>query len=313
MKSRLISMIFLLVFLGIEIFNFVNNYTGDSFESLRSRFWLIHMGTAFVYIVISTFILKDDLGYYDLLIFFLPIVGCTMLLCENIFSVFKGRIKNSIEEAYNMEKYIKDDIEEEMILQNELNIIGAYDSLTVKTPEEKKKFIFEFNPPNIAFKIEILEKALRDEDINVIHYATVELNRIDVEFQNNIKEMEKKGDSLGIYQAYKRYIDSGILKDFMLEFYLEKSLNLLSKLVEENKELKVEILDITKRLNKKDEYEKILGELVEEKQEVVYIKEMLEFLYLENRYEEMLNFYRKYRDLNLELPDIFNGEVERWP
>lgn len=36
-------------------------------------------------------------------------------------------------------------------------------------------------------KVEILEKALKDEDINVIHYAAVELNRIDVELQKKYK------------------------------------------------------------------------------------------------------------------------------
>lgn len=187
MKNKIINIIILLVFLGIEIYNFKENYNTISFDSLRSNFWLIHMGISAIYIVISTYILKADIGYYDLILFFLPLVGGIILLCELVFSIFKDEIKNNIEEAYDMEKYIKDSVEEQLELQKSLNTIAAYDSLNIKTTEEKKKFIFEFNPPNIDFKVEILEKALKDEDINVIHYAAVELNRIDVELQKKYK------------------------------------------------------------------------------------------------------------------------------
>lgn len=312
MRNKILGLIILLVFLGIECINFSINYGVESFESLRSRFWLFHMFASIIYIFLSTYILKADLGYYDLIIFFLPLLGGIILLCESIFSLFKREMKNSIEEAYDMEKYVKVSEEDEMELQKELNTIAAYDSLTVKTTEEKKRFIFEFNPPNIDFKIEVLEKALRDEDINVIHYAAVELNRIDMEFQKNIKEAEKKGDNLEIYRAYKGYIDSGILKDFMLDFYLEKSLNLLLNLFQVNKKLRDELLVIYEKMEKKLEYENLLKELIEESSEKIYIEKLLEFLYRENRYEELLEYYEKYKNLGIYIPEfLMDGEVKR--
>lgn len=311
MKNKIINIIILLVFLGIEIYNFKENYNTISFDSLRSNFWLIHMGISAIYIVISTYILKADIGYYDLILFFLPLVGGIILLCELVFSIFKDEIKNNIEEAYDMEKYIKDSVEEQLELQKSLNTIAAYDSLNIKTTEEKKKFIFEFNPPNIDFKVEILEKALKDEDINVIHYAAVELNRIDVELQKNIKEAEKTGDKYKLYQAYREYINSGILKNFMLTFYLEKTLDLLLELSGEKGELRKELLTIYERLDKKDEYEKLLQNLIVESEKRELVELMLEFLYKENRYEEMLKYYKKYSNSGAVLPEIFQGEVSQ--
>lgn len=311
MKNKIINIIILLVFLGIEICNFKENYNTISFDSLRSNFWLIHMGISAIYIVISTYILKADIGYYDLILFFLPLIGGIILLCELVFSIFKDEIKNNIEEAYDMEKYIKDSVEEQLELQKSLNTIAAYDSLNIKTTEEKKKFIFEFNPPNIDFKVEILEKALKAEDINVIHYAAVELNRIDVELQKNIKEAEKIGDKYKLYQAYREYINSGILKDFMLTFYLEKTLDLLLELSGEKGELREELLTIYERLDKKDEYEKLLQNLIAESEKRELVELMLEFLYKENRYEEMLKYYKKYSNSGAVLPEIFQGEVSQ--
>lgn len=311
MRNKIINIVILLVFLGVEIYNFKENYNGISFDSLRSSFWLIHMGVSTLYIAVVTYFLKTDLGYYDLLLFFLPLIGGGILLCEFLFSLFKERIVNNIEEAYDMEKYVKDDVEEELELQKSLNTIAAYDSLTVKTIEEKKKFIFEFNPPNIDFKIEILERALKDEDINVIHYAAVELNRIDVEFQKNIKEVEKFGDRLEIYQAYREYINSGILKDFMLTFYLEKSLNLLLELISERKELRVELLSIYEKLERKKEYENLLQTLIDEQGKKELVELMLDFLYRENRYEEMLAYQKRFINLGIVLPEVFSGEGER--
>lgn len=311
MKSKILNYIVLLVFFLVDIINFNLNYREESFDTLRSEFWLFHMGVSIIYILINTTILKNDLGYYDLLIFFLPAVGFFMVFVEEIFSIFKGSIKNSIEEAYDIEKYVKDDGEEGLELQKELNTIAAYDSLTVKTPDEKKKFIFEFNPPNVDFKVEILERALKDRDINVIHYAAVELNRLDVEFQKNIKEQEKKGDKLGLYKAYMEYINSGILKDFMVEVYLEKSLDLLLNLVEGDKTLREELLILYKKADKKVEYEKLLDELIEENPEKRLVEELLKFLYSENRFEEMLEYHQNYKTLDIALPYGFDdGEVK---
>lgn len=310
MKNKIINILILLVFLGVEIYNFKENYNVVTFESLRSKFWLIHMGISVFYIGITTYLLKSDIGYYDLLLFFLPLIGEIILLCELLFSIFKARIENNIEEAYEIGNHIKDSVEEKLELQNSLNTIAAYDSLTVKTTEEKKKFIFEFNPPNLDFKVEILEKALKDEDINVIHYAAVELNRIDVELQNNIKEAEKTGDKFKLYQAYKRYIDSGILKKFMLTFYLEKSLNLLLELGKEKKELREDLLSIYEKLGKKDKYREWLQILIDEEGKKELVELMLEFLYKENRYEEMLEYHKRYSKLGIVLPEVFKREVE---
>lgn len=129
--------------------------------------------------------------------------------------------------------------------------------------------------------------------------------------QQNIKEQEKKGDKLGLYKAYMEYINSGILKDFMVEVYLEKSLDLLLNLVEGDKTLREELLILYKKADKKVEYEKLLGELIGENPEKRLVEEMLKFLYSENRFEEMLEYHQNYKTLDIALPYGFDdGEVK---
>lgn len=99
MRNKIINIVILLVFLGVEIYNFKENYNGISFDSLRSSFWLIHIGVSTLYIAVVTYFLKTDLGYYDLFLFFLPLIGGCILLCEFLFSLFKERIVNNIEKA----------------------------------------------------------------------------------------------------------------------------------------------------------------------------------------------------------------------
>lgn len=91
---------------------------------------------------------------------------------------------------------------------------------------------------NLKIRVEVLKKALKDDDMEVIHYAATELNKLDEKFQNKIKalskQIEKKEELL---KKYREYCESGLLESNILEYY-QKKLNNLSREIEEEKCLK---------------------------------------------------------------------------
>lgn len=306
MKNKTLNILILLIFFVAEIFNFKYNYTSNTYIDLRSRFWLIHLTISFIYIFLFNYIFKVDIGYYDVFILFFPGLGFFIMILGGIFD-FKENIENHIEEAYSMEMYKREKLEEDYInFYIDINTIGAYDSLLVKNSKEKKKFLFEFNPPKISFKVEILQKALLDEDIDVIHYAAAELNKIDVRLQENIKKAEKEKDLYKIYAAYKEYINSGLLFESILKFYQKKTLSLLLQLVEIDKRKEYELLELYGKIGEKTKYEILLKQLLNKNASINLVKKLMRFLYEENRYREMLDIYQKYKNYDIKLPALFN-------
>ncbi|RGY65070.1 hypothetical protein DXA30_06120 [Fusobacterium ulcerans] len=306
MKSKTLNILILIIFFGFEILNFKYNYTSNTYTDLRSSFWLVHLLISFVYIVLFNYIFKIDIGYYDVFIIFFPGLGFFIMILGGFFDIKKD-IENHIEEAYSMEMYKKEKQEEDYInFYLDINTVGAYDSLLVKNSEEKKKFLFGFNPPKISFKVEILQKALLDDDIDVIHYAAAELNKIDVRLQENIKNAEKEKNLYKIYDAYREYIDSGLLFESILKFYQNKTLSLLLQLVEKDKRKEYELLKLYRKIGEKNKYEILLKKLLNKNASLGLVKKLIQFLYEENRYKEMLDIHQKYKNYDIKLPALFN-------
>lgn len=306
MKSKTLNILILIIFFGFEILNFKYNYTSNTYTDLRSSFWLIHLLIASVCIILFNYIFKADIGYYDVFIIFFPGLGFFIMILGGFFDIKKD-IENHIEEAYSMEMYKKEKQEEDYInFYLDINTVVAYDSLLVKNSKEKKKFLFEFNPPKISFKVEILQKALLDDDIDVIHYAAAELNKIDVRLQENIKNAEKEKNLYKIYDAYREYIDSGLLFESILKFYQNKTLSLLLQLVEKDKRKEYELLKLYRKIGEKNKYEILLKELLNKNASLGLVKKLIQFLYEENRYKEMLDIHQKYKNYDIKLPALFN-------
>lgn len=304
MRKRDLELVTMIVFLIIEILNFSYSYNPEGYINLRSRFWLVHLATAFTFILFFNYILKKDMGYYDTTVIFFPCLGVFMMILTHLFKVKEG-IEIYIEESFAQEQFEKKKAKEEINFHKDINLIGAYNALLVNTPDEKKKLLVEFNPPNISFKVEILQKALLDEDIDVIHYAAAELNKIDVKFQERIKRAEKTGELSKTYKAYREYSDSGLLLDSILKFYQKKTLSLLLELVKTDKAYELELLNFYKKMGIKNEYEALLLKFLNRKVTISLVEQLLGFLYSENRYREMLESYRQYKECGVRLPALF--------
>lgn len=200
-------------------------FLGDQILSFKSPFWVIHFILAILFILFEKKI-KENEGY-DIFILLFPVLGFLMLIFEYILR-FRMKFESNLEIDEGFEKYLESK-EREIIVQRslDLNLIGAYDILSVGSAKEKKDFLIGFETKNIKFKIEVLKKALWDEDIDVIHYAATEINKIDEGFQKRIEKYKKERNKDALCKEYFEYSVCGLLEGGVLEFYQIITLKLL--------------------------------------------------------------------------------------
>ena len=229
------------------------------------------------------------------------------MLLERIFQ--KWKVSNAvIDELLSSDE--QEEKKEQKFIPEEFEIMSYYDLLSSDNIDEKKTFLFSFQPKETDLKIKILKKALLDKNIDVIHYAATELNKIETELQNKISELEKKGDKEELYRTYKTYINSGLLYDSILEFYLRKAAELLGSLDKNTIDKEEELLSLCKLGNEKEEYEDILKKRIKKKEEKKDIQDYCYFLYQENRFEDLLEILKKYKSKNIEIPYCFKQYVK---
>lgn len=229
------------------------------------------------------------------------------MLLERIFQ--KWKVSNAvIDELLSSDE--QEEKKEQKFVPEEFEIMSYYDLLSSDNIDEKKKFLFSFQTKEIDLKIKILKKALLDKNIDVIHYAATELNKIETELQNKISELEKKDDKEELYRTYKTYINSGLLYDSILEFYLRKAAELLGSLDKNTIDKEKELLCLYKLGNEIVEYEDILKKRIKKKEEKKDIQDYCYFLYQENRFEDLLKILKKYKSKNIEIPYCFKQYVK---
>ena len=128
--------------------------------------------------------------------------------------------------------------------------------------------------------------------------------------QNKISELEKKDNKEELYRTYKTYINSGLLYDSILEFYLRKAAELLGSLDKNTIDKGKELLCLYKLGNEIVEYEDILKKRIKKKEEKKDIQDYCYFLYQENRFEDLLKILKKYKSKNIEIPYCFKQYVK---
>lgn len=289
MKIKKIFLIFIFLILDILIFFYFKN----GLLSFRSYFWISHFSLALIFIYLNRLFLGEN--QFDILILIFPIVGYVMALINN-FLFFREYFKSDIEINENLEKYILNE-EKEIIVNSsiDLNLIGAYDILAVGTPTEKKNFLIGFETQNLKFKVDVLKKALWDEDIEVIHYAATEINKIDENFQKVIKEKEMLKDSNELSKIYYDYCTSGLLLGEILEFYQNKYIDIAKSKENLNIIDKYNLLTIYKDMKDYKACNRLIQELIEKKDLDEKIVEFIEKYYYDLNDYEMLKEVKKWQ------------------
>ena len=271
-------------------------------------FWIYHLVFTGIFWILNGIFFKKDISYFDVLIILFPGIGFGGLFFVEALPEKKSEYAQ-IEETVELKSYIKDRRDLEYIdISTELGVIGAFDRLHTGTSKEKKKFLMGFNPPEISFKVEVLKKALLDNDIDVIHYAATELNTIDEAFQREISLGEMRGEVDEVFQSYLKYIRSGLLEGEVLKFYQEGALALLHK----NSEGKfiVEELELLRDTFRVSECELRVEKLLGGDPSTEIIKFAMQFYYERNHYDRVLElrerFPEKAEKISIDL--LKNGE-----
>jgi len=216
-----------------------------------------------------------------------------------------------IEESSDFKTYLKNRREVEFIdLALELGTMGAFDILATGTPEEKKDFLINFDPPDERFKVEVLEKALLDEDIDVIHYAATELNWIYEKHRINIQNSNQSGDLKKIFKSYNDYIESGLLKGDVLLLAQKKALNILKNLFDKDRSYAVKLLKFYKNMDDKKCQIHLERILEQEKPDAEVLNFALEYYYEKNWYGKIIQMKEKFIKTGLEIPYHLRNDIK---
>lgn len=289
MKIKYILFISIFLILDSLIFyNFKNEVL-----SFRSYFWICHFSFSLIFIYLNKLISGEK--QFDILILIFPVIGYCMILI-NQFLFFRDYFKSEIEINEDLEKYILNE-EKEIIVNSsiDLNLIGAYDILAVGTPVEKKNFLIGFETQNLKFKIEVLKKALWDEDIEVIHYAATEINKIDENFQKLIKEKTNLKNINEICEVYYDYCTSGLLIGEILEFYQKKYIYYVKSKKEIESRDKYNLLNIYNDMKNYKECDKLIEDIIKNESLNQTIVEFIEKYYYDLNNNEMLKEVRRWQ------------------
>lgn len=289
MKIKYILFISVFLILDSLIFyNFKNEVL-----SFRSYFWICHFSLSLIFIYLNKLISGEK--QFDILILIFPVIGYCMVLI-NQFLFFRDYFKSEIEINEDLEKYILNE-EKEIIVNSsiDLNLIGAYDILAVGTPVEKKNFLIGFETQNLKFKIEVLKKALWDEDIEVIHYAATEINKIDENFQKLIKEKTNLKNLNKICEVYYDYCTSGLLIGEILEFYQKKYIYYVKSKKEIESRDKYNLLNIYNDMKNYKECDKLIEDIIKNESLDQTTVEFIEKYYYDLNNNEMLKEVRRWQ------------------
>ena len=309
----IIGLSFLFFLLEIVILTVVSK--NDDILNFRSMFWILHFIFSLLFIFVYKRGFQENIGYYDVFIIIFPVIGIFLFLIEQIFSFWK--VKKAIAEEIlgnNETEEILKKLEKDYMV-SEFDVMSSYDLLSSSNNDNKKKFLFSFESKNPKLKVEMLQRALQDENTEVIHYAATEVNKLDAGIQEKINNIEKekmketdkeelKKLDYKMFKLYKSYVDSGLLFGEILNFYQNKTLEILKNLKISEKEKEFFLIELYENMDNKSEYENLLKDRIDKYSESNVITKYLKFLYKENRFEELLNEYRKYEKME-------NSQIEK--
>lgn len=305
-KYSLLGSAFLMLL--IEIILLVMFSRNGEILNFRSIYWIFHFVSSILFIYFCKNIMKNDLEYYDVFIIIFPVIGIIMFIFDIIFSFWKVKraiadeILGQEDDFYNNLEKIKKDYD-----LSEFDVMSSYDLLLSSNNKNKKRFLFSYESKDPKLKVEILQRALLDENTEVIHYAATELNKLDAGLQEKINILEKEREDITdknelkeinykIYKFYKQYINSGLLVEEILDFYQRKTLELLQDLdIDENKK-ELEKINLYENMKNKKEYEKLLKDRISKYSESEMMSKYLRFLHKENRFEDLLLKYKEYNE-----------------
>ncbi|BBM57805.1 hypothetical protein JMUB4039_1785 [Leptotrichia trevisanii] len=303
------------LFFLVEILLLIMLSKNDDILNFRSLFWILHLALSIIFIFVYKRFFQESIGYYDIFIIIFPVVGIFLFFMDEIFSIWK--VKKAIAEEVLGNNEVEEILQKlkKDYMVSEFDVMSSYDLLSSSNNDNKKKFLFSFESKDPKLKVEMLQRALQDENTEVIHYAATEVNKLDAGIQEKINNIEKekiketdkeeiKKLDYKIFKLYKSYVDSGLLFGEILNFYQNKTLEILKNLQISEKEREFFLIELYENMSNESDYENLLKDRISKYSESEIITKYLKFLYRQNRFEELINEYRKYEKMG-------NSQIEK--
>lgn len=236
--------------------------------------------------------LKNKFFLYLMVSLFLPVSGY-------IISIFIVLTKNK--KRNDISYYDEEEIAENNILftneygeVNSKNIVSLEETIIVNNDEIKKEQLMRCLQANEIRNVSVLKLAVKDEDIETAHYASVAMIDMRSRFELNIRESaeayeknnKNKSVIINYKQEIKKYLDSNLIDDNRLNYYRKIHIELLEKLIKLDKEKSYyeEIIDSLIAVNQLDEAKKYCDEFIEQYEcEEAYIKQIKYFYEIDDR------------------------------
>lgn len=265
---------------------------------------------------------KIQLPFYIAL--FIPGFGLIFLFFLYLSLTLFDKRSDLIEDYEKYIEYINEMVFEKQIdVQKEINVTPAFDSLAVASNEKKKNVIIDLISDDIDVKVHILKRALKDNDPEVVHYASSTLNLIEDEYEKRINNLRDDYISKGserilreLIEVHDKYIKSGLLSEELLKFQLREHLEIIEEYISKftpDYDLLIRKVDILINLEEYDKACEILRNLYTKYPENImnYIYTM-KILFNQRKFKEVAKVAKKIKELNLIVPEEYKSIIEFW-
>lgn len=183
----------------------------------------------------------DDLPIY--MVLFMPLLG-NLILSTYFYSTLYFHKDNEYLSDYE-QLISKDDsfnYKEKIDYEKEVRTMSFLDMLSFIDPERKKEILIDSQYNVKINNTKILKKGLSAEDREVQHYSATLLNSRENELTNNISFLREKFNDNEedkildqLIEAYKNYLDSGLIEPDSIIIFREEYIDALKQKVKRKK------------------------------------------------------------------------------
>jgi hypothetical protein len=183
----------------------------------------IHLVLALVYSLLILKRISRLRKEFIIPLFFVPVFGILSAIAIELINTRKKQVLQTLD----LHKFtLNDDIYWKTIRnrKDDQNIVPLEEAMIINDEKVRRKLMLDalFDDPKKY--LDVLMIARNNEDIETAHYATTTIAKIQREFQLEIQKLtveleENPGDQDILDQiilAHEKYIESGILKDYLL-------------------------------------------------------------------------------------------------
>lgn len=256
--------------------------------------------------------------------FMIPGMGVILVLFLDIALIIIQNKPNLLENYHKYIEYINELISRNKLdFEKELNVVSALDSLKLSNAKKKKNVIIDLISDDIDLKINILRRALNDEDPEVVHYASSIINLVEAEYEISINELKDQYVTTNSEEVLKEliivyddYLSSGLINENLLRFEQEEYLNIINEYIEKfgyEYDVMIKKVDILIKMNNNEEALYVLKSISnnnKETNEHYFYK--LKALYNIKENKEVIILAEKIKNSDINIPDKYMGIIEFW-